>query len=213
VAHEIGCLPFSRTDFRGASQDDAAGEVRASIDAAAELGVGTEQLRAFAFPDGRVGHRDVLAAYGFECYREPGPGSNGPISSLSTLLGLFARRLTGTGPALVEPETDEHGLVGVPTSASLFPLAGRARAAVRAGRGDPVADLAKRGIDRATESGVLHLSFTPTDLGTGADFERLETVLSHVAECREETDLAVETLGQVARRLDDRAATMPTPVR
>lgn len=214
VAHEIGCQSFSRIDFSDASQDDAAAEVRASIDAAAERGVGTEQLRSFAFPDGRAGHRDVLLAYGFECYCEPESRSGGPLSSLPTVLGLFVRRLTGAGPPLVEPETDEHGLVAVPTSLSLFPLAGRARSAARVGRGDLVVELAKRGLERAGKSdGILHLWFAPTDLRTGADFDRLEAVLSHVADCRDETQLAVETMGQVARRVGDLAAMPPATIR
>lgn len=214
VAHEIGCQPFSRTDFSDASQDDAAAEVRTTIDAAAERGVRTEQLRSFAFPGGRAGHRDVLLAYGFECYREPESRSGGPLSSLRSTLELYVRQLVRVGPPLVEPGTDEHGLVAVPTSLSLFPLAGRARASVRAGRGDLVAGLVKRGVERAVaDDGVLHLSFAPTDMETEADFERLEAVLSHVADRRDETELAVETMGQVARRVGDYAVTPPATIR
>lgn len=214
VAHEIGCRPYSTLDFTDASQEEAVGVVRSTIDAAAELGLDTDQLRAFAFPGGRPGHRDVLVAYGFACYPGPGPRTDGRLSSIRTLLWLAGRRLARMGPPVVEPGTDDHGLVAIPTSTSLFPLRGRARAAARAGRVDPVAGLAKRGVERAAGAdGVLHLSLALADLRTGTDLERLEAVLSHVAEYREERGLAVETMGEVARRLGDRAATTPAPVR
>lgn len=213
VTHEIGCQPFARPDFGDASQDDAAAAVRASIDAAAELGIEADRLRAFAFPDGSVGHRDVLAAYGLACYREPGSASDEPTASVRGLASLVGRRL-GTGPPLVEPETDEYGLVAMPTSMTLAPLAGRARTIARRLGGDPVAALAKRGVDRAAASdGLLHLSVRPRDLRSETDFERLDAVLSHVADRRAETDLRVETMGQIARRLGDYAAMPTTPIR
>ena len=212
VAHEIGCLPFSALDVADADQEEAVAAVRTTIDAAAELGVETEQLRAVGFADD-VGHRDVLAAYGFECYRGPKP-SSGPLSTLDTLLRFVVRRLPGTGPQAVEARTDDHGMVAIPISASLHPLAGRARALARVGPRDPVADLAKRGLDRADGAdGVFHLSLRVGDLRTEADFERLEAVLERVADRRGERGLAVETMGEVARRLGNSLTRPTTPVR
>ena len=218
VGHEIGCQPFSRVDFGtdGTSQRVAAAEVRATIDAAADLGIEPAELRSFAFPNDQIGHRDVLAAYGFECYRTPQPawGTTGRLSTVRSLLKVFTAEIGGSTPPIVEPEADDHDLVAVAISFPLFPLGGRARAAARAGRGDPIVELAKRGIEQVSESdGVFHMSFRPSDLQSEADFERLEAVLSHLADCCQQTELAVETMGAVARRLGNHATTRPTAVR
>lgn len=212
VGHEVGCLPFSGTDLDAMSQDDAAASVRTTFDAAARLGVETDWLRSVAFPDGDVGHRDVLAAYGFECYPKASKSTTGRSSFLA-LLGMAVRNVTKSSPPLVEPETDDHGLLAVPISMSLFPLSGRAKSIARTGRSDLVEDLVKRGVDRAANSdGVFHLSIRLSDLQTQADFDRLSAILEHVVERRREHTLDVETLGMLARRLGEHAPLPTMPV-
>lgn len=218
VPHEVGCQPFAHTNFATptTTQEVAAAEVRASIDAAAAAGIDDAELLSFGFPNNRIGHREVLAAYGLECYRGPRPGweRRGTLSSLRRLGRVLSASTRGTTPPIVQPEVDEYGLVNLPVSLPLFPLRGRSRSIAQMGTSDPIIQLARRGVDKVSnEAGVLHLSFSPQEVTTEREFERLKTVLSQIEGQRRESDLQVETMGQVARRLRDHTSTPPTAAR
>lgn len=216
--HEIGCQPFAGTDFATptTTQEVAAAEVRSTIEAAADAGVDDTTLRSFGFPNDRIGHRNVLAAYGLECYRGPRPGweRRGVLSSLRTLGKLLSASTRGVGPSPVQPEVDDCSLVNLPVSIPLFPLRGRSRSIAQTRPNDPIVRLVDRGLETiASESGILHLSFSPREVTSERDFERLETVVSRISERRRESGIRVETMGQVSRRLRDHTSRPPTAAR
>ncbi|PSP54421.1 polysaccharide deacetylase [Halobacteriales archaeon QS_1_67_19] len=199
--HEIGSHTFSNVDMNTASREIAAAEVRRCVELAEDRGL---QVDSLAFPDNSVGHRDVLAAYGIRCYRGRRPRrwyDRGLLGSAAKLVGWPTGAIA---PTLVTPEVDEYGLVNVPASLYLFSFEGWARSlAERYGR-DPIATMAKRGIDRAaTEDGVFHMWLHPNNLREERDFDRVRTIVEHLAEVRAETPLSVETMGDIAGELKD----------
>jgi len=210
--HEIAGQPFSHAAFDDGrtTREVAVVETRASLEAAADAGF---DLETFVLPRNEVAHRDVLAAYGFTCYRGPRPSlwfDDARLESLAKAVDLTVSR---TSPPLVEPAVDDHGLVNVPASMRLTDLDGPAGTLVRAWS-DPVARAAERGIDRAArEDGVFHLCLRPSDFSGERGFERLRTVLEHLDAVREETGLPVRTMGEVASDLQVAdPATSRTPI-
>jgi hypothetical protein len=102
----------------------------------------------------------------------------------------------------VTPTVDEHGLVDVPASLYLFSLEGLAGTVSSAVRGDPVLRQARLGIDEAIQSDeMFHLWLHPNNILGPGDAERLERVFGYVRERVDSTDLRVETMGEVARRV------------
>lgn len=195
VDHEIGSHSFSHVvfDAPGTDRELAAAELEASVAAAEALDV---SLRSFVFPRNRVGHRDVLAEHGFDCYRGAAPRriDHTPLRPLA--------KLAGVTPPIVTPSIDEHGLVNVPPSLDLYGFEGVARSLAERTIGDPVVRRAERGADAAAGSdGVFHLWLHPNNLTGEADFERLRRVLSTLD--RRRGDLAFETMGEVAIRVLD----------
>lgn len=152
---------------------------------------------SFVFPVNRVGHLDLLADHGFDCYRGPQPARRGAARKLSDAL------LDRGTPPIVTPEVDARGLVNVPASQYLFDFEGSARTAVERLRDDPVARRTRRGLDRlaGAEEGVLHLWLHPHNLTRERDFERMRAVLAHVERLRDRGDLRVETMREVAQRV------------
>jgi peptidoglycan/xylan/chitin deacetylase (PgdA/CDA1 family) len=199
--HDVGVRTFSGVDMSRAAREVAAAEVRESVELVEERGLSAE---SFTFPDDRVAHRDVLAAYGVRSYR----GVRPQRWYETGLVGAVVERLgwpTGTvSPTLVEPEEDDYGLVNLPASMSLSGSEGRTRDAVARLTEDPVVEAARQGIDRAaTEDGVFHLWFRPGDLTDDRDFDLIETVLEHLAGVRDRTGLPVETMADVAADVKD----------
>ncbi|MDL5360614.1 polysaccharide deacetylase family protein [Halalkalicoccus sp. NIPERK01] len=202
VDHEIACHGFSHVEFgnRETSRETAVAEVEASIEAAASMGV---ELRSFVFPRNRVGHRDVLAAYGFRSYRGVRPDQWFDAVPMRRTGKLLDAAVVRSAPPLVSPTVDEYGLVNLPASLDLFGFEGIARSLLEPTVGDPVVRQAKAGIDRALESeGVCHLWLHPNNLLAERDSDRLRTVLSHLAARRERSSLAVETMRTVSERVD-----------
>lgn len=211
-AHEIACHGFSHVEFGdpATTRELAVAEVEASIEAAASMDV---SLHSFVFPRNNVGHRDVLASYGFTSYRGTRPGrwfDALPTPRAGKLLDATVVRST---PPLVSPEIDEHELVDLPASLDLFGFEGTVRSAIEPVFGDPVVRQARAGIDRAVDGeGVFHLWLHPNNLLDERDFDRLDAVLSYVAERHERTALAVETMQTVSERaLDDSHPPRTTP--
>ncbi|WP_331233274.1 polysaccharide deacetylase family protein [Natronorarus salvus] len=198
VDHEVASHSFSHVEFGHSetTREVAATEVGASIDAAADLGL---SLRSFVFPRNDVGHRDVLAAYGFESYRGTRPGRWYDDVPAPRLGKLVDAALVRSPPPLVAPEPDEYGLVDVPASLCLFGFEGLVRSLVEPVGGDPVVRQAKLGIDDAVRSGgVFHLWLHPNDLVGKRERERLRRVLSYLARRRADADLTVKTMAEVA---------------
>lgn len=106
-----------------------------------------------------------------------------------------------SAPPVGHPTVDEHGLVDVPASLNLFGFEGLARSLATTVVTDPLVRQAKLGIERAvTEAGVFHLWFHPNDVLKPAHIERVRAVLEHVATRREQGEITVATMSEVAAR-------------
>ena len=200
VTHELGCHSFSHVLF---GSPETTGELaRAECRRCQELADGwlpvtddrAYPLQSFVYPRNDVGHRDALVDTGFRVYRGRMPTPDGPRGVFDTIV----RRRS----LLVHPTIDEYGLVNVPASTFAFRFEGVARTAAETLWRDPMVVLAKRGIDEAvTGNGVFHLWLHPNNLVTERDDERMREIIAYVDRRRSETDLRVETMGQVGRRV------------
>lgn len=193
VDHEFASHSFSHVLFGRpeTDRDLAAAEVERALEIAAEWGLSVD---SFVYPRNDVGHRDVLAEYGLSAYRGRSPTADG-------VRGLFDSTVRNRS-LLVSPTVDEYGLVNVPASLFLFGFEGPVRTVAESVWRDPMVHQARRGIDEAARrDGVFHLWFHPNNLTRPRDDERLRAVLAHLDRRRAETDLAVETIGEVARRV------------
>ena len=193
VDHELACHSFSHVLFgdTDTTRELARAELERSLEIADDWGL---SLESFVYPRNDVAHRDVLAETGFTAYRSRSPTAGGVREVFETTVNGESR--------LVEPTVDEYGLVDVPASTFLFGFEGPARTAVEAVWEDPMVAVARRGIDEAaTGDGIFHLWVHPNNFVTERDDERLRAVLSHLETRRAETDLRVETMGAVARRV------------
>ena len=198
--HEIGSHSFSHVEFDEVSREIAYAELAAAAELAADQDL---PFDSFVFPRNGIAHRDVLAEWGLHCYRGASPVADGPALTRPLRNVLSGTRLGK--PLLVEPTIDVYGLVNVPASLFCFSFEGLARRMCTPLIGDPVVRKARRGIDQATESdpeddAIFHLWLHPNDVRAEYAFERIEAILGYLDERRRETDLSVETMGQVARR-------------
>ncbi|WP_135829027.1 polysaccharide deacetylase family protein [Halorussus halobius] len=199
--HEVGSHTFSHVEMGHTSREVAAAEMREAVAVAEQRGLSVDSV---VFPRNYVGHRDVLAAYGVSCYRGTRPRQWYDRTPLGAAAKLFGWPTETVSPVLVTPETDEYGLINVPASLYLFCFEGRPRSVVERVTEDPVVSMAKRGVDRAaSEGGVFHMWLHPNNLTDERDFDRLRAILDHAATVRAETDLEIETMGQIAAAMTD----------
>jgi len=196
--HEIGSHTFSHPEF-GASEttrDAADAEVRRAMAVTAEWDL---SLSSFVFPRNNLGHRDVLAEHGVDCYRGRAPDrwyDDAPLRPLGKAVSYAAGR---TPPPIVRPRIDSRGLVEIPASLYLFSFEGLAGDALRRVRGDPVVRRVERGLEALRDqAGLLHLWLHPNNLQTAADRRRIERVLDLIATHRERTGTEVITMREVA---------------
>ncbi|WP_323171705.1 polysaccharide deacetylase [Natrialba sp. PRR66] len=206
VEHELGCHSFSHACFDPEVTDRAVAEAElaACLTAARDRGLSFD---SFLFPRNDIGYTELLAEYGFSCYRGRSPAQWYDRPWLYPI-GKFASYTAGmTPPPLVTPEVDENGIVNVPGSLCLFSFEGLARSIVEPVVGDPVVRKAALGIDAAAAGdGICHLWLHPNDLTTPRRVARLRRILEIIDERRRESDLRVETMRAVARRTKRRAA-------
>lgn len=198
--HEIASHSFSHAEFGDpeTTREKAVAEVEASIEAAADQGI---SLHSFVFPRNDVGHRDVLASYGFTSYRGVRPRRWFDAMPAPRAGKLLDFTLVRSAPPLVTPTVDEYGLVNLPASLDLFGFEGAARSLASPVFGDPIVRQARVGIDRAIESeGVFHCWLHPNNLLAERDFARLRAILSYLADRRDSTSLAVETMYSASER-------------
>jgi peptidoglycan/xylan/chitin deacetylase (PgdA/CDA1 family) len=199
--HEIASHTFSHVEMAHTTREIASAEMRKAVEVAEQRGLSVDSV---VFPRNYVGHRDVLAAYGVTCYRGQKPRASHYDGRLGSAVKFLGWPTNAVSPTLVTPEEDEYGLINVPASLYLFGYEGRWRTLAERLFGDPVVSMAERGIDRAaTEDGVFHMWLHPNNLTEERDFERLETVLEHAAQVRDETGLSIETMAEVAADLKD----------
>jgi peptidoglycan/xylan/chitin deacetylase (PgdA/CDA1 family) len=199
VPQEIGCHSFSHVIFgdAGCSRETAESEVRACVDAAADLGI---TLRSFAFPRNRVGHLDVLREHGFTCFRgrEPTWHEGGGAAGRLNRLGHLADVVTAREPPVVLPRETE-GLIDIPASMMLFPMHGPRRHI-------PVSRRVRRalkGLEAAARSRrIMHLWFHPTNLAdeTESMMAGLRDILTAVAASRDRGEIDVLPMAEIAAR-------------
>jgi peptidoglycan/xylan/chitin deacetylase (PgdA/CDA1 family) len=200
VGHEIGCHTFSHVLMgdAGTTATTARAEVEASLEATRDQ---EYSLRSFVFPRNSVGHREVLAEYGFDCYRGVAPEEPTPLRKLREAT------VGKPSPRLVEPTIDEHGLVDIPASLYLFSFEGRPRRLLTTLFEDPVVQYARRGIDAATQAdGVFHMWLHPNNLIGRPEIARMRAIFDYLDSRRDE--LEIETMGEVATRVKRES---PTP--
>jgi peptidoglycan/xylan/chitin deacetylase (PgdA/CDA1 family) len=201
IDHDIGSHTFSHVVFgdRNTDRTLADAEVTAAIEAAEGY---DSSPTSFVYPRNRVGHRDVLADHGFTCYR-----GRAPIRPTDDLpggrpLGKLIEATVDT-PPLVTPRRDEFGLVNVPASMYLFGFEGTARSVAEFVWADPVVRRATRGIDAAArKGGICHLWLHPNNLVAPRDRRRMRAIVSHLAKRRDQGAVAIETMADVAHRID-----------
>ncbi|AQL44846.1 hypothetical protein BV210_18960 (plasmid) [Halorientalis sp. IM1011] len=214
VDHEIGLHTFSHVEMgaSGTTARLADAELSAAVDAAREWGV-DPRPRSFVFPRNDVGNLQALADHGITCYRGTTPTDRRRFDRYGGVDRLVRAALGSAGPPLVEPRRDSLGLVDVPASLFLFSVEGILRSAAEPFVGDPVAVLARRGIDRAAASdGLFHMWLHPNNLAGPQDAARLAEIFEHLARVRARTDLEVRTMGDVAATVRDETEAASTAV-
>jgi peptidoglycan/xylan/chitin deacetylase (PgdA/CDA1 family) len=213
VPQEIGSHSFSHVIFgdRGCSRDAAQSELAACVKLAEESGI---QLRSFAFPRNQIGHLDLLAKYGFACYRGPEPNwyQSPRWPAAVRRLSHLGEVITAAEPPVVEPEDRGDGLVNIPGSMIYFPRHGLRRYLpmyLRVRR-------AVKGLRAAARRGrIFHLWFHPTNLAgdqqtMDAMFGGLRRILEYASRMREKGQLEILTMGGIAEQyLSNRARTDP----
>ncbi|MFC4541769.1 polysaccharide deacetylase family protein [Halosolutus amylolyticus] len=194
VDHEFASHSFSHVLFGHPKTDRelAVAELERSREIAAEW---DRTIDSFIYPRNDVGHRDVLAEQGLTAYRGRTPNRHGARAVFDSTVRDRS--------FLVEPLVDEYGLVNVPASLFLFGFEGAARTVAESIWTDPMVMVARRGIDEAVRSdGIFHMWLHPNNLTHERDDRRMRTILSYLDRKRAETDLTIETIGDVARRVD-----------
>lgn len=202
--HEIGSHSFSHVEFGHPSTTTAIAEaeLRYSREVAAEYDI---EPTSFVYPRHNIGHRELLAEHGFDCYRGATPDRWYDRTPFRRA-GKFLDWGIGTStPPIVSPTIDEHGLVNVPASLYLYHLEGPARAAIETVTNNPVLGQVELGLERLkdTPDGVFHLWFHPNNITTQRELDRFETVIGMIAEYRDRHGVTVETMGEVAERVRD----------
>lgn len=200
VNHDIGSHSFSHIEFgkEQTTKEVAKAELQHSLDAAEKYGT---DLKSFVFPRNNIGHRELLRDYGFLCYRGNSPErwyDGKPIRQIGKLV-TFAFGVTS--PPIVEPETDEFGLVNIPASMYLFTFEGAPRDVIESVSGDPVVRQVELGLRqlRDEKEGILHLWLHPNNITTDQDQQRLSRIISMIVENREQHNVEVKTMSQVAK--------------
>jgi peptidoglycan/xylan/chitin deacetylase (PgdA/CDA1 family) len=193
VDHELASHTFSHVMF--GAEETTTEMARTELEWAIEAAADHDSMRSFVFPRNSVGHRDVLAEWGFDAYRGTSP------YELTTARKLLTATIGSPRPKLVTPTIDEYGLVDVPASLYLFGFEGAARRLVGTVRTDPIVRHAMAGVDAAAraEEGVFHMWLHPNNIVDDAAVDRLRSILQYVDLRRDE--LALETMGQVAGRV------------
>ena len=162
---------------------------------------------SFVFLRNNVGHRSLLAARGFTCYRGLRPDrwyDTSPVPGVETL-AKGATYAVGSSPPIVSPTVDDTGLVNIPASLFLFSFGGiPQRVAEHIGR-DPIVRQVEAGLNdlRSQPDGILHLWLHPNNITTRRDRRRMATIATLIADYRDQFGITAATMGAVADRVRD----------
>ncbi|MXV60954.1 polysaccharide deacetylase family protein [Natronorubrum sp. JWXQ-INN-674] len=197
VDHEIATHTFSHVEFgkKSTTKDIAREEIQKSIKIAEEWG---NNIKSVVYPRNNIGYREVLADQGIICYRGQEPMKWYDESKVYPLM-KFASTLSSSAPKLVSPVIDEYGLVNVPASMYLFTFDQPLGIFTEPVLGDVIVRRVKRGIDAVAGSDkILHLWLHPNNLTQESYFDRMYAILKYVARKRQQTDLRVQTMAEIA---------------
>lgn len=196
---EIGCHSFSHLVYGdpGCPKEVAEADLRACVSAASANGL---RLTSFVYPRNVVGHVELLAKHGFECYRGQDPAWFTRLPGRHfRRLGHYLDDMLALPPPTVVPRL-EHGVWNIAGSMlfqgsdglrRLIPDRARTRRCLA-------------GIRRAAERRqIFHLWFHPVNFSTrtAAMLRAFEPVLAAVAEARAAGSLDVRTMTGLAREL------------
>lgn len=196
VDHEIGSHSFSHPDFGDDSVTDAV--VRAEL---AQFEAVTDDYEidatSFIFPRNHIAYRELLADWGYRCYRDLSPTRQ--LEPLPRRQFEKLRHTTVGSPPLVRPHVDEYGLVAIPASLYLFGFEGYGRSVAELVGTDPIVRQAIHGIDAvAATDELFHLWLHPNNITTLADLDRLEAIWEYLAAARDAGRVDVMTMGEIA---------------
>jgi len=179
----------------GCDQRVAAAELAAGVDTLRNFGVEPE---SFVYPRNVVGHESVLADHGIKVYRDVDARwyEQSVLPEQLKKAARFADEAAGLTPPVVVPE-ERHGVVRVQGSQPFRPRHGGWQFT------PPQSSFrrAKRGIDRAVETGgVFHLWFHPFNLASEPDIllNTLARILAYADSRREEGVLDLLPLREIA---------------
>ncbi|WP_254861441.1 polysaccharide deacetylase family protein [Halovivax gelatinilyticus] len=211
VEHEIGSHSFSHVEFGSerTTREIAAGELSASRDAMARWDC---RPSSFVYPRNNVGYVDMLQEFGFFCYRgtQP-PNSEGGLLPLP-LQRLLRLGFGRTAPPIVTPKVTADGVVNIPASFYLYTFENEQGAvskrviqalsqlAFRFLPYNPHLRQVRLGLEEVASkpNSVFHIWLHPNNVISDEDANRLETVLEQIDMYREERDVAVKTMGEIA---------------
>ncbi len=200
VDHDIGSHTFSHVVLgdETTTKEIARAEIRESKRIANEMDI---DLQSFIFPRNRVAYREILAQNDFLTYRGNQP-SNWYNDTVFYPVGKFLSTISCCSPPLINPSIDKHELVNIPASMYLFTFDRPLGPFTKATLGDVIVCRAKRGIDKAiSKDGILHLWLHPNNITDSQDIDRMRQIIEYIDTCREENDLLVRTMDQIARQV------------
>lgn len=202
IDHEIASHSFSHIEFgdRSTDQDTARFELEQAIAAAKAFDV---EFESFVFPRNNIGHRNLLAEYGFTCYRGLQPDRWFDDRRFRSIGKGFTFALGTSAPPIVTPHLDEHDLVNIPASLHLFEFEGLPGRMAETVTTHPITKQVKLGLEalRDHDEGVLHLWLHPNSLVTERDHARIEDIVSMVAQYRDTYDFEVATMRSIAKEV------------
>ncbi|MFO7927748.1 MAG: polysaccharide deacetylase family protein [Halobacteriota archaeon] len=197
--HEVASHSFSHVVLSDVPPEVAEAEFRFSRMAGEQYDL---DFRSFVFPRNEIDHRRELAESGFVCYRGRRPHTY-PSIPKSRGIGALIGSLTGkVSPPVVSPRIDEYGLVELPASLFIGGYRGQPWSHIATLTEDPAVRLTRTGLERVRRTGGLfHLWLHPNDLTDRASMQRMEAILSMLADWRARDELTIETMGTVAQRV------------
>ncbi len=200
VPQEIGCHTFSHPIFteENITRARAEEELAECVRLANERGI---KMQSFVYPQNKAGYVDLLAKYGFTCYRGAEWHERGHIPDILRRIVHFGLVCTAATPPVYLPEFTSDGIWKLPGSMLYFPMHGRRRyipLSLRVHR-------ARKGLEAAVkEKRIFHLWLHPTNLVDEMEqmFAGLRMIFEHATSLRERGLLDFKTMG----------ATVPAPI-
>jgi len=194
---EVACHSFSHPVFPEISEQFATYELERSVSLARDAGF---RFHTFIFPRNRIGHRSLLARYGFRCYRSSLLKKRPKIrAGLDWLIGRQE-------PSPVSPRIDNWGLVEIPASMYLG-LEKIGKLVKRMPPRDAWRWKISRGLERTATSArgsVFHVWMHPSDYGTAVSKSDFAYLLDLVEDYRAQGMRCMRMI-QIAKRLGSKS--------